>query len=85
MRWPSRAWRRRSTGARACVEAGADMIFPEAITELAMYRQFADAVEVPVLANITEFGADAAVHASTSSPSAGVGDRALSRCRRSAR
>jgi len=40
----------------ACVEAGADMIFPEAITELAMYRKFADAVKVPVLANITEFG-----------------------------
>jgi len=38
------------------VEAGADMIFPEAITELAMYRKFADAVKVPVLANITEFG-----------------------------
>jgi methylisocitrate lyase len=42
--------------ARACVEAGADMIFPEAMTELAMYRKFADAVQVPVLANITEFG-----------------------------
>src|ERR1700676_1030387 len=40
----------------ACVEAGADMIFPEAITELAMYRRFKDAVAVPVLANITEFG-----------------------------
>ncbi len=40
----------------ACVEAGADMIFPEAMTELAMYRKFADAVKVPVLANITEFG-----------------------------
>ena len=40
----------------ACVEAGADMIFPEAITELNMYKQFADAVKVPVLANITEFG-----------------------------
>lgn len=40
----------------ACVEAGADMIFPEAMTELAMYRRFADAVGVPVLANITEFG-----------------------------
>ncbi|MEO8039982.1 MAG: methylisocitrate lyase [Betaproteobacteria bacterium] len=39
-----------------CVEAGADMIFPEAITELSMYRKFADAVKVPVLANITEFG-----------------------------
>ena len=43
--------------ARACVEAGADMIFPEALTELSMYRKFADAVKVPVLANITEFGA----------------------------
>jgi methylisocitrate lyase len=42
--------------ARACVEAGADMIFPEAITELGMYRKFAEAVGVPVLANITEFG-----------------------------
>jgi methylisocitrate lyase len=41
----------------ACVEAGADMIFPEAVTELAMYKQFAAAVRVPVLANITEFGA----------------------------
>jgi methylisocitrate lyase len=43
--------------ARACVEAGADAIFPEAIPELSMYRKFADAVKVPVLANITEFGA----------------------------
>ncbi len=42
--------------ALACVEAGADMIFPEAMTELAMYKQFANAVKVPVLANITEFG-----------------------------
>ena len=41
----------------ACVEAGADMIFPEAITELAMYKHFAAAVRVPILANITEFGA----------------------------
>ncbi len=41
----------------ACVEAGADMIFPEAITELAMYQQFSKAVPVPILANITEFGA----------------------------
>ena len=40
----------------ACVEAGADMIFPEAMTELSMYKQFVDAVKVPVLANITEFG-----------------------------
>ncbi|NMM37795.1 MAG: methylisocitrate lyase [Glaciimonas sp.] len=41
----------------AYVEAGADMLFPEAITELAMYKKFAAAVKVPVLANITEFGA----------------------------
>lgn len=43
---------------RACayVEAGADMIFPEAMTELPMYKQFRDAVKVPILANITEFG-----------------------------
>lgn len=41
----------------ACVEAGADMIFPEAMTDLAMYQRFAEAVKVPVLANITEFGA----------------------------
>lgn len=41
----------------ACVEAGADMIFPEAINELPQYRKFVDAVRVPVLANITEFGA----------------------------
>ena len=41
----------------ACVEAGADMIFPEAITDLSMYKRFAAAVKVPILANITEFGA----------------------------
>lgn len=40
----------------ACVEAGADMIFPEAMTDLSMYKQFSEAVKVPVLANITEFG-----------------------------
>jgi len=40
----------------ACVEAGADMIFPEAMNELSQYREFVDAVKVPVLANITEFG-----------------------------
>lgn len=40
----------------ACIEAGADGIFPEAITELAMYKQFAAAVRAPILANITEFG-----------------------------
>lgn len=43
--------------AAACIEAGADMIFPEAITELGMYRQFAERAGVPTLANITEFGA----------------------------
>ena len=41
----------------ACVEAGADMIFPEAITELEMYKLFANRVKAPILANITEFGA----------------------------
>ena len=43
--------------AGACVEAGADMIFPEAVAELAVYREFAAAVGVPILANITAFGA----------------------------
>jgi methylisocitrate lyase len=42
--------------ARAYVEAGADMIFPEAITDLPMYKKFGAAVKVPILANITEFG-----------------------------
>ena len=41
----------------ACVDAGADMIFPEAMTELSQYERFVEAVGVPVLANITEFGA----------------------------
>ena len=40
----------------ACVEAGADMIFPEAVKDLATYQRFARAVQVPILANITEFG-----------------------------
>jgi methylisocitrate lyase len=40
----------------ACVAAGADAVFPEAITDLAMYREVRRAVNVPVLANITEFG-----------------------------
>jgi methylisocitrate lyase len=40
----------------AYVEAGADMIFAEAVTELPMYRKFRAAVKVPILANITEFG-----------------------------
>jgi methylisocitrate lyase len=38
------------------IEAGADMVFPEAVTELPMFRKVADAVKVPVLANLTEFG-----------------------------
>jgi methylisocitrate lyase len=42
--------------ALACVEAGADMIFPEAMQTLAQYQKFKDAVKVPILANITEFG-----------------------------
>lgn len=42
--------------AARCVEAGADMLFPEAVTDLAMYRRFVDVAQVPVLANITEFG-----------------------------
>ncbi|HET7369947.1 MAG TPA: methylisocitrate lyase [Gammaproteobacteria bacterium] len=40
----------------ACVEAGADMIFPEAMQTLDQYREFKAAVKVPILANITEFG-----------------------------
>ncbi|MFM2320548.1 MAG: methylisocitrate lyase [Pseudomonadota bacterium] len=43
--------------AMACVEAGADMIFPEAMNKLEQYAEFTQAVNVPVLANITEFGA----------------------------
>jgi len=42
--------------ALACVAAGADMVFPEAVKDLATYRKFAQAVKVPILANITEFG-----------------------------
>ena len=41
----------------ACVEAGADMIFPEAINDLGTYKKFTKSLDVPVLANITEFGA----------------------------
>ncbi len=42
--------------AAAYIQAGADMLFPEAVTGLAVYRRFVDAVQVPVLANLTEFG-----------------------------
>jgi methylisocitrate lyase len=41
---------------RAYVEAGADMIFPEAVGDLATYKRFVEAAGVPILANITEFG-----------------------------
>lgn len=42
--------------AAACVEAGADMVFPEAVREIEQYATFRSAVGVPILANITEFG-----------------------------
>lgn len=42
--------------AHAYVEAGADALFPEAISDLATYKRFTDAIKVPILANITEFG-----------------------------
>jgi methylisocitrate lyase len=43
--------------ASAYVKAGADMVFAEAVTELDQYTRFAEATGVPILANITEFGA----------------------------
>lgn len=43
--------------AQACIEAGADGIFAEAVTELEHYKAFSSAIDVPLLANITEFGA----------------------------
>lgn len=42
--------------AQLCIELGADMIFPEALTTLAEYQQFTQHLKVPILANITEFG-----------------------------
>jgi methylisocitrate lyase len=42
--------------AKAYIQAGATMIFPEAIGDLETYKKFAEAVKVPILANITEFG-----------------------------
>ena len=48
----------------ACVEAGADAIFPEAMNDIEQYREFVKAVKVPVLANITEFGATPLYNAS---------------------
>jgi len=42
--------------AGACIEAGADALFPEAIRDLETYKKFTDAFDVPILANITEFG-----------------------------
>jgi methylisocitrate lyase len=58
--------------AAACVEAGADMIFPEALTSLEMYTRFAAAVKVPILANMTEFGLTP-LFTTTELASAGVG------------
>ena len=40
-----------------CIEAGADGIFAEAVHELSDYKAFAEALDAPILANITEFGA----------------------------
>lgn len=40
----------------ACVEAGADMVFPEAVREISQYARFRQSVGVPILANVTEFG-----------------------------
>ncbi len=42
--------------ATAFAEAGADMIFPEALNTIEQYREFSDSLNVPILANITEFG-----------------------------
>ena len=42
--------------AKAFVEAGADMIFPEALSSIDQYKEFSDSLSVPILANITEFG-----------------------------
>ena len=42
--------------ALAYIAAGADLVFPEAITELSDYKKFAQALKKPILANITEFG-----------------------------
>ena len=42
--------------AQYCVELGADMIFPEAMTTIEEYREFCRHIKVPALANITEFG-----------------------------
>lgn len=57
--------------ALAYVEAGADMLFPEAVTSLDGYRRFAEAVKVPILANITEFGVTP-LYTTTELASAGV-------------
>ena len=57
--------------ARLCAEAGADMIFPEALARLEDYGQVAEAAGVPVLANVTEFGA-APLHTTAELRGAGV-------------
>jgi methylisocitrate lyase len=58
--------------AAACVEAGADMVFPEAMRDLEQYAAFVKAVGVPVLANITEFGSTP-LFSTTQLAGAGVG------------
>ncbi len=67
----------------ACVEAGADGIFAEAAYDLPTYRRFVDAVKVPVLANITEFGKTPLSPATNSRRSAWRSS--CIRCRRSVR
>lgn len=58
--------------ARACAQAGADAIFTEAANDLATYQRFSQAVDVPILANITEFGSTP-LFSVTELQSAGVG------------
>lgn len=58
--------------AAACIEAGADAIFAEAVHDLADYKAFSDALNVPILANITEFG-QAPIYSKTQLEEVGVG------------
>ena len=58
--------------AAACIEAGADAIFAEAVHDLADYKAFSDALNVPILANITEFG-QTPIYSKTQLEEAGVG------------
>lgn len=58
--------------AAACIEAGADAIFAEAVHDLADYKAFSDALNVPILANITEFG-QTPIYSKTQLEEVGVG------------